>query len=73
MVRAQIKKAVKGDTTAFNAIADRSDGKPKITFAGDDEDPIQISVTGGDESRHKIMAELERIAARQVAIEVVGR
>jgi hypothetical protein len=72
MVRAQIRKAVKGDTAAFNAIADRSDGKPKVTFTGDDEDPIQISVTRGDESRQKIMAELERIASRQVAIEVVA-
>jgi hypothetical protein len=29
MVRAQIEKACKGDSLAFNAIADRSDGKPR--------------------------------------------
>jgi Family of unknown function (DUF5681) len=72
MVRAQIKKAVKGDTAAFNAIADRSDGKPRVVFSGDEEEPIAISVTRGDDARSRIEAALNQLATRQAVIEAVA-
>ena len=66
MVRAMIKKACDGDVQAFNAVADRSDGKPKMIVGGDSEAPIELIVTRGDEARSKIAEQLERIAQRQV-------
>jgi hypothetical protein len=73
MVRAQIRKAVKGDSAAFAAIADRSDGRPSVTVSGDNENPLLVSVGrgDGDTPSARIMAQLERIAARQV-IEAVA-
>jgi hypothetical protein len=72
MVRAMIKKAVAGDAAAFQVIADRSDGKPKVVFAGDEEEPIAISVTRGDDARSRIEAALNQLATRQAVIEAVA-
>jgi hypothetical protein len=72
MVRAQIQKACKGDTLAFSAIADRSDGKPSVIVSGDHENPLLVSVARADDARGRIEDALNRLAARQVAIEVVA-
>src|SRR3954449_2345372 len=69
MVRAQIAKACAGDTNAFNAIADRSDGKPKTMVVGDAAEPIAVHVSRGDEAREFIAAQLARIASRVVSDE----
>ena len=71
MVRAQIRKAVKGDTLAFAAIADRSDGKPAVVVSGDAYEPIAITVSRADDARARIEAALNRIAAQSV-IEVAS-
>ena len=71
MVRKQIQKACKGDTAAFHAIADRCDGKPKVVVAGDADEPLQVSVSRGDEARMHIAKQLDRLAARQAAIQVI--
>ena len=68
MVRAQIAKACAGDTNAFNAIADRSDGKPRQVITGDAAEPLALRVERGDDAREHIIAELGRIAARQTII-----
>jgi CTP:molybdopterin cytidylyltransferase MocA len=43
LARAQIKKAMDGDSAAFNIVADRVEGKPIQPVVGDDEyDPIRM-------------------------------
>lgn len=46
--RAIVQKAIEGDVAAFNAIADRVDGKPVQAVVGGDEDeggPIRHALT----------------------------
>ena len=73
MVRKQIEKACKGDTLAFQAISDRSDGKPSVTVSGDHENPLLVSVARADEARSSIAEQLERIAARNAVIDMVAK
>ena len=42
VARAIIQKAMEGDVPAFNAIADRVDGKVPQPIAGDDENPLLL-------------------------------
>jgi len=53
---------------AFNAIADRCDGKPKTIIGGDDETPIQVMVSRGQEARLRIEKQLQRIGERAVEV-----
>jgi hypothetical protein len=49
MARAQVDKAIKGDTQAFNAVADRMEGKPTQ----------QTDITSDGKSIHEIIAAIE--------------
>lgn len=40
MILAQVEQARNGNTTAFNALLDRVDGKPTQPLAGDPENPL---------------------------------
>ncbi len=45
MVRSMVKESLKGNTTAFNTIFDRVDGKAPQPHIGDDgEDPIRFNI-----------------------------
>jgi ATPase subunit of ABC transporter with duplicated ATPase domains len=44
MIMAQLAKSYKGDTYAFQAIADRLEGKPKQTLDGEFDNHIQIEI-----------------------------
>ena len=44
MIMAQLAKTYKGDTFAFNAIADRLEGKPKQSLEGDFDTHMTIEV-----------------------------
>jgi hypothetical protein len=47
MALAMVLKAQQGDVAAFNAVADRMDGKVPQAIGGDNElDPIGIIITG---------------------------
>jgi len=42
----QIEKAItKGDTKAYEVVKDRVYGKPKVTVAGDQQNPLTINIT----------------------------
>jgi hypothetical protein len=47
VVAAVTAKALTGDVAAFNALVDRTDGKPKQPIVGGDEDdePLQHKIT----------------------------
>jgi len=37
-----LEDAVNGNLAAFNSIADRLDGKPTLTIAGDEDNPLEV-------------------------------
>ena len=65
-IRKQLERASKGDLASLQFLAERIEGKPRVHIAGDDELPIQVQVTRGEDAARRITEQLGRIAAREV-------
>src|SRR5262249_36332759 len=64
MIRTLWQKALDGDLASLTYLTERVEGKARVQVTGDDQFPIAVTVSRGDDAAARIASHLARIGGR---------